>query len=43
MDPNYLDPYIASAWNAYTNRTLTVVPFQNEPNTRFSAAPAATS
>ncbi|GAB3849597.1 beta-1,3-glucanase family protein [Dactylosporangium cerinum] len=35
MDANYLDPYIASAWNAYTNRTLTVVPFQNEPNTKF--------
>ncbi len=35
MDPNYLDPYITTAWNAYINRTLTVVPFQNEPNTRY--------
>jgi hypothetical protein len=35
MDPNYLDPYINTAWNVYTNRTLTVVPFQHEPNTKF--------
>ncbi len=31
----YLDAYIASAWSAYQSKTLTVVPFQNEPNTRY--------
>ncbi|MGC4790639.1 glycoside hydrolase family 64 protein [Micromonospora sp. DT178] len=31
----YLDSYIASAWNAYTTRTLTVVPFADQPNTRY--------
>jgi hypothetical protein len=31
----YLDPYITSAWNAYTSRTLTVVPFGDRPDTRF--------
>jgi hypothetical protein len=31
----YLDPYITSAWNAYTGRTLTVVPFGDRPDTRF--------
>ncbi|WP_410812772.1 beta-1,3-glucanase family protein [Micromonospora sp. 067-2] len=35
MSPNYLDGYITSAWNAYTGRTLTVVPRVNEPNRRF--------
>jgi hypothetical protein len=30
LSGTYLDPYIASAWNAYTGRTLTVVPFANE-------------
>ncbi|WP_320064516.1 beta-1,3-glucanase family protein [Micromonospora sp. RTGN7] len=31
----YLDSYIASAWNAYTTRTLTVVPFADQPNIRY--------
>jgi hypothetical protein len=31
----YLDGYITSAWNAYASKTLTVVPFANEPNTRY--------
>ncbi|WDZ82606.1 beta-1,3-glucanase family protein [Micromonospora cathayae] len=31
----YLDPYIASAWNAYTTRTLTVVPFTDRPDVRY--------
>ncbi|MDP9819058.1 beta-1,3-glucanase family protein [Spirilliplanes yamanashiensis] len=35
MNANYLDGYITSAWNAYTGRTLTVVPRVNEPNRRF--------
>lgn len=32
---SYLDGYIAEAWDAYRTRTLTVVPFQHEPDTRF--------
>ena len=35
LSGNYLDPYINSAWNAYTGKTLTVVPFADQPNTRF--------
>ena len=31
----YLDPYITSAWNAYASKTLTVVPFGDQPNTKF--------
>jgi hypothetical protein len=31
----YLDSYINSAWSAYASKTLTVVPFANEPNTRY--------
>ena len=35
LSATYLDPYIASAWNAYTGKTLTVVPFGDQPNTRY--------
>ncbi len=35
FDPNYLDPYINKAWGSYTNQTLTVVPFKEQPNTKF--------
>ncbi|MEH1101764.1 beta-1,3-glucanase family protein [Micromonospora sp. CPCC 205561] len=35
FSPTYLDSYIAWAWNAYTTRTLTVVPFANQPNIRY--------
>ncbi|GLW66905.1 hydrolase [Actinomadura rubrobrunea] len=35
MDPNYLAPYIDSAWNAYTGKTLTIVPFQDRPDVKF--------
>ncbi|MFF5294196.1 beta-1,3-glucanase family protein [Paractinoplanes globisporus] len=35
MSPTYLDSSIASAWNAYTSRTLTVVPFGDRPDTKF--------
>ncbi|MEV0395758.1 beta-1,3-glucanase family protein [Polymorphospora rubra] len=31
----YLDGYIAQAWDTYRDTTLTVVPFQHEPDTRF--------
>lgn len=36
MSATYLDPYINQAWNAYATKTLTVVPFGDRPNTRFS-------
>jgi hypothetical protein len=35
FSPTYLDGYITSAWNAYASKTLTVVPFSNQPNTRY--------
>jgi hypothetical protein len=35
MSPTYLDPYINSAWNAYASKTLTVVPFTDQPNNKF--------
>jgi hypothetical protein len=35
LSASYLDSYIASAWNAYTTKTLTVVPFGDQPNTKF--------
>jgi hypothetical protein len=31
----YLDSYISSAWNAYAGKVLTVVPFADQPNTRY--------
>ncbi|MBV1850105.1 beta-1,3-glucanase family protein [Catellatospora tritici] len=31
----YLDSYITSAWNAYASKTLTVVPFADQPNTKY--------
>ena len=35
LSSTYLDSYIASAWNAYTSKTLTVVPFADQPNTKY--------
>jgi hypothetical protein len=35
LSPTQLDPYIASAWNAYTGKTLTVVPFGDQPSVRY--------
>src|SRR4029078_2361994 len=35
LSATYLDSYITSAWNAYTSKTLTVVPFGDQPNTRY--------
>jgi len=31
----YFDSYINTAWNTYKNATLTVIPFENQPNTRY--------
>jgi hypothetical protein len=35
MSPTYLDSYITSAWNAYTSKTLTVVPFGDRPDVKY--------
>jgi len=35
LSTTYLDPYIASAWSAYTSKTLTVVPFADQPGTKY--------
>ncbi|HTJ36219.1 MAG TPA: beta-1,3-glucanase family protein [Dactylosporangium sp.] len=35
LSATYLDSYISSAWNAYTGKTLTVVPFADQPNTKY--------
>jgi hypothetical protein len=35
LSTTYLDPYINSAWNAYTSKTLTVVPFADQPGTKY--------
>ena len=35
LSATYLDPSIASAWNAYTTRTLTVAPFRDRPDVKF--------
>jgi len=31
----YFDSYVTTAWNTYRSTTLTVVPFQDQPNTRY--------
>jgi hypothetical protein len=36
----YLDPYIASAWNAYASKTLTVKPFGDRPDVKFTGRTA---
>ncbi|MCE0535441.1 glycoside hydrolase family 64 protein [Kineosporia rhizophila] len=35
LSSSYLDAYITSAWNAYTSKTLTVVPFAGQPGVRY--------
>jgi hypothetical protein len=35
FNANYLDSYINSAWNAYTTKTVTVIPREVEPNRKF--------
>ena len=35
MSPTYLDAYITSAWNSYTAKTLTVVPFGDRPDVKY--------
>ncbi|ACV07995.1 glycoside hydrolase family 64 protein [Jonesia denitrificans] len=36
MSPTYLDGYIASAWDAYATRDLTVTPFSDQPDVTFT-------
>ncbi|GAA2856528.1 hypothetical protein Acy02nite_65590 [Actinoplanes cyaneus] len=36
MSPAYLDPYIASAWKAYTSKSLTVTPFTDRPDVKYT-------
>jgi hypothetical protein len=43
FDANYLAPYIDEAWNAYTTKTLTVVPFADQPNTRYFGRTSGTA
>ncbi|MGI5285624.1 glycoside hydrolase family 64 protein [Nonomuraea polychroma] len=35
LSPTIMDSYITKAWDAYRTRTLTVIPFSNQPSTRF--------
>ncbi|MER7274434.1 beta-1,3-glucanase family protein [Dactylosporangium sp. NPDC000244] len=35
LSPTLMDSYITTAWNAYTSKTLTVVPFADQPNTKY--------
>lgn len=41
FSPTYLDGYISSAWDTYRTRALTVVPFQHEPQKRFTGRTGA--
>jgi hypothetical protein len=43
MNPNYLDPYINQAWNAYQSKTLTVTPFSDQPNNKFLGRTSGTT
>lgn len=43
LSARYLDGYIASAWNAYTTRTLTVQPFGDRPETRYTGRTSGTT
>ncbi|MGN8247355.1 beta-1,3-glucanase family protein [Cellulomonas soli] len=36
LDTRYLDPAIATAWTAYTTRTLTVSPFKDQPSVTYT-------
>ncbi|OLR91818.1 glycoside hydrolase family 64 protein [Actinokineospora bangkokensis] len=43
LSSTYLDPYITSAWNAYTTKTLTVVPFGDQPNLKYFGRTSGTT
>ncbi|MEU4443288.1 beta-1,3-glucanase family protein [Actinosynnema sp. NPDC050801] len=43
FDRAYLDPYITQAWNAYSTKTLTVVPFGDRPDVRYFGRTSGTT
>ncbi|WP_421735059.1 beta-1,3-glucanase family protein [Cellulomonas sp.] len=43
LSTTYLDPYIASAWGAYAGKTLTVVPFGDQPNLKYFGRTSGTT
>ncbi|MFC5286699.1 beta-1,3-glucanase family protein [Actinokineospora guangxiensis] len=43
FSPTYLDPYITQAWNAYTGKNLTVVPFTDQPGIRYTGRTSGTT
>ncbi|GAB2980146.1 beta-1,3-glucanase family protein [Saccharothrix stipae] len=43
FDRAYLDPYITQAWNAYSTKTLTVVPFGDRPDVRYLGRTSGTT
>jgi len=42
LSTTYLDGYIASAWGAYASRTLTVTPFGDRPDVRYTGRSVGT-
>jgi hypothetical protein len=43
LSTTYLDGYIASAWSAYTTRALTVQPFGDRPEVRYTGRTSGTT
>ncbi|WP_026075215.1 beta-1,3-glucanase family protein [Cellulomonas massiliensis] len=43
MSATYLDSYIASAWSAYASKTLTVVPFKDQPSVKYFGRTSGTT
>jgi hypothetical protein len=43
LSSTYLDSYISSAWNAYASKTLTVVPFADQPGTKYFGRTSGTT
>jgi len=43
MSSTYLDSYIASAWGAYASKTLTVVPFKDQPSVKYFGRTSGTT
>ncbi|GIG41178.1 beta-1,3-glucanase family protein [Cellulomonas phragmiteti] len=43
MSRTFLDGYIATAWGSYTSRTLTVAPFGDRPDVRYTGRSSGTS
>jgi hypothetical protein len=43
LSATYLDGYIASAWGAYSSRTLTVQPFGDRPDVRYTGRTSGTT